>query len=332
MSRFAAVLVACWLLPAAVRAQGVAAPGTPAPVEVDVAAFVAQLDSLADATRSATTPADAAVVLGALPASWSVRAGAARFTVPSRPIADALRAAGEPGVTWDAARSEAVARVDALRAEANLLSAGGPPPPAHVRTALQDVLSAPEFRGRQRYAGLVALYEKVRDWVHSWFPARSRTDEALASGLRWFSWIVAALAFVLMAGLVWRLLRGVTREASIRVRPPRPAEAFDAGTWASRARAALAAGDAREAVRCAYHAMLHRLDEEGAWRLAEDRTPREYTRLLPPADRRQPAVAFVARVFEGIWYGGAEPKVDEARAAVSRLGDLGCDVHADPAT
>ena len=74
--------------------------------------------------------------------------------------------------------------------------------------------------------------------------------------------------------------------------------------------------------RCAYHAVLHRLDEDGAWTIAEDRTPREYLRLLPAADRRLPAVSFVARLFEGTWYGGADPGLDEARAAVHHLGDL----------
>jgi hypothetical protein len=327
MSRFAALLVACWLLPAVARAQT-----DTAPAEIDVHVFVTRLDALAEATRVASTPEDGAALASSLPPAWTVRAGASRFTVASRPIADALKVPGEPGVSWADGRSQAVARIEGLRTEAEALTQAGPPPPAHVRGALQEVLGAPEFRGRQRYAGLVALYEKFRDWLRSWLPARNRADQALAPAVRWFSWIVAALTFVLMAALVWRQLRGATRETSIRSRPPRAVELLDARTWAARARAALAAGDAREAVRCAYHAMLHRLDEDGAWRLAEDRTPREYMRLLAPADHRQPAVAFVARLFEGIWYGGAEPKADDARAAVGHLRELGCDVHADPAT
>jgi hypothetical protein len=327
MSRLAALLVACWLLPAVARAQT-----DTAPVDVDLTAFVATLDALADATRAAATPADGATLARSLPAAWSVRAGSSRFIVPSRPIADAQKGSDEPGVAWDVARSEAVARIEGLRAEAAALDRAGPPPPAHVRSALQEVLAAPEFRGRQKYAGLVALYERFRDWLRSWLPSLDRTEGAVVPAVRWFSWAVAALAFVLLAGLVWRLLQGATRETSIRSRPPRAVETLDARTWAARARAAVAAGDAREAVRCAYHAMLHRLDEDGAWRLAEDRTPREYMRLLAPADHRQPAVAFVARLFEGTWYGGAEPKAADAQAAVGRLGELECDVHADPAT
>ena len=150
--------------------------------------------------------------------------------------------------------------------------------------------------------------------------------------VRWFTWAAALAAFVLLAVLTWRLLRRATRETAVRARLPRGLEPIDAAAWAARARTAAAAGDAREAVRCAYHAVLHRLDEDGVWTIAEARTPREYVRLLPAADRRQPAVSFVARLFEGTWYGGAEPGLDDARAAVRWLGELGCDVQADPAT
>ncbi len=128
--------------------------------------------------------------------------------------------------------------------------------------------------------------------------------------LRYATWVIAAVAFVLLAWLTWRVLRGASRDTAARPRPVRGADPVDARTWAARARAAAAAGDAREAVRCAYHAVLHRLDEDGAWTIAEARTPREYMRLLPAADRRQPAVSFVARLFEGTWYGGAEPAID----------------------
>jgi hypothetical protein len=54
-------------------------------------------------------------------------------------------------------------------------------------------------------------------------------------------------------------------------------------------------------------------------------------RLLPAGDRRQPAVWFVARLFDGTWYGGAEPAIDDAHTAVHHLQDLGCDAQADPA-
>ena len=161
------------------------------------------------------------------------------------------------------------------------------------------MLAAPEFRGRQRYAGLLAFVDRVKRWLRSWLPDARPGTAAVVPFLRYATWVIAAVAFVLLAWLTWRVLRGASRDTAARPRPVRGADPVDARTWAARARAAAAAGDAREAVRCAYHAVLHRLDEDGAWTIAEARTPREYMRLLPAADRRQPAVSFVARLFEG---------------------------------
>lgn len=300
---------------------------------VDPVSFTRTLNQLAGEVRAAT-PEEASALAGRLPAAWTIQAGRDRFTVASAPLAGALREAasgyGDPGA-WPAARDRIAASIEAMRDEAARLTVDGPAPPAHVRAALGEVLAAPEFRGRDRYAALMGLAERIRDWMRSWFRPLEGGDRTIGTFMKWLSWIAAAAAFALLAALVWRLLRGASRDAGALARLQPAVDAADARTWAGRARAAAAAGDAREAVRCAYHAVLHRLDEEGAWTIEEARTPREYLRLLPAADRRHPAVAFVARLFEGTWYGGAQPGLDEAQAALGRLGELGCDTHADPA-
>ena len=324
--RLAAALLAVALLPpAAARAD------QSKPAELDAAAFVALLDHLADRVRSADSAAAATTLVEDLPPTWIVRAGDERLTVPAAPIVDALTAASTPESSWPEIRAAAIARIDALREEASPLARAGAPSRPHLRGALAEVLAAPEFRGRQRYAGLLAFVDRVRRWLRSWLPdVRPGTAEVVPF-LRYATWAIAAIAFVLLAWLTWRMLRGASRDTAARPRPVRGVDPVDARTWAVRARVAASAGDAREAVRCAYHAVLHRLDEEGAWTIAEARTPREYMRLLPTADRRQPAVSFVARLFEGTWYGGAEPAIDDARTAVRHLKDLGCDAQADPA-
>jgi hypothetical protein len=324
------VLLAVALLSPAVARAG----QTPAPApagELDVPAFIATLDDLARRARAAETPADGAALADELPPSWTVRAGADRFIVPSAPIADALISPTASGRPWPHAREHAATWIAALRDEAAPLARAGTPPPAHVRRALADVLAAPEFRGRQRYAALEALGERIRQWFRSWWPDFKPAEGTSLPVFRYATWFLAAAAFILLMVLTWRLLHGASRDASERPRPARGVEPTDAGAWAARARDAAAAGDAREAVRCAYHAVLHRLDEDGAWTIAEARTPREYLRLLPAADRRQPAVTFVARLFEGTWYGGKEPAMADAQIAVRHLGDIGCDAQADPA-
>jgi hypothetical protein len=321
---------AALLLALALLVPALAHAGEPPGGELDVPAFLATLDDLAGRVRNAASPDAAAALSRDLPPSWIVRAGDHRFTVAAGPIADALAVPADPSA-WAEVRARAVARITAVRDEAAPLARAGTPPPAHLRGALAEVLAAPEFRGRQRYAGLLALTDRFTRWVRSWLPDLTRSSGAVVPILRHATWVVAALAFVLLAWLTWRLLRGASHAAALRPRTHRPPEAPDARAWADRARAAAAAGDAREAVRCAYHAILHRLDEDGAWTIAEDRTPREYLRLLPTADRRQPAVSFVARLFEGTWYGGTVPAIDDARTAVRHLSEVGCDAQADPA-
>ena len=323
--RFAVALIAvALLLPASARS------GQPPAAEMDAPAYVAMLQQLADQVRATESAADAASLAHGLPPAWTVRSGTDRFTVPATPIVDALTATSTPQSSWAGVRDAAVARIDALREEASPLARAGSPPRPHLRGALADVLAAPEFRGRQRYAGLMELVDRFKRWLRSWLPDM-RPGAAVVPILRYATWAIAAAAFVLLAWLTWRLLRGASRDTAARPRAARGAEPIDARAWAARARTAAAAGDAREAIRCAYHAVLHRLDEEGAWTIAEARTPREYMQLLPAADRRQPAVSFVARLFEGTWYGGAEPAIDDARMAVRHLGELGCDAQADPA-
>jgi hypothetical protein len=325
-SRLAATVLALALLLPALARAGQSPPG-----ELDVPAFLATLDDLADRVRGAESLQDAVAVSRDLPPAWVVRAGDHRFTVAVGTITDTLAVSPDEASAWPDARTRAVALITALRDEAEPLGRTGTPPPAHVRGALAEVLAAPEFRGRQRYAGLVAVADRFKRWLRTWLPDAAPGSGVVLPILRYATWGIAAIAFVLLAWLTWRLLRGVSHEAAVRPRTSRGLEPIDARAWAARARAAAAGGDAREAVRCAYHAVLHRLDEDGAWTIAEDRTPREYLRLLPAADRRRPAVSFVARLFEGTWYGGAEPAIDDARTAVRHLGDIGCDAQADPA-
>jgi hypothetical protein len=306
------------------------APGQPAG-DPDAAAFAARLDALARASRATASAAEAEALLRDLPAAWTVHAGRDRFTIPTGPIVEAHRAP-DAKTPWPAIRDRAVARIEAMRDEARRLGGDGPARPPHVRQALSEVLAAPEFRGRHRYDALMRLWDDVRRWLRSWVPSMDGSGRAVGPAVTWFSWLVAVAAFVLLAALVWRMLERSTLEARIRVRPPAAREILDAGGWAARARAALAAGEPREALRCAYHAVLHRLDEQGAWTIADARTPREYLGLLPAADGRHAAVAAVARAFERVWYGGAQPALADAEAAVTRLGVLGCDAHADPAT
>jgi hypothetical protein len=296
--------------------------------ELTVPDFLSRLDALRDASRAAATPADAAALADALPPAWTVRVGPERVQVPAGGLVSALK---DPA--WPTGRDRAAAIADAIHDEASRLAAASAPPPAHLRRTLSEILADPEFRGRGKDDLMMRWAERIRDWLRSWLPSLPDAPDAVEPVLTWTSGGIAVLAFLVLALVVWRTLRRASWDTARQVRPASaaPGDPADARAWAARARAAAASGDAREAIRCAYHAVLHRLDEDGVWRIEDARTPREYLRLVPAHDARQPAVAAVARLFEGTWYGGRQPGPGDAQAAIGRLGELGCDAQPDPA-
>jgi hypothetical protein len=70
--------------------------------------------------------------------------------------------------------------------------------------------------------------------------------------------------------------------------------------------------------------VLSSLEEEGALRGDETRTPREFLRLLPETHRRRGLLADVTRRFEEIWYGARHPTEEDRRSLLARLEELGC--------
>ena len=83
------------------------------------------------------------------------------------------------------------------------------------------------------------------------------------------------------------------------------------------------AGRPRDAVRVAYRAAVSRLEEEGALRADEARTPREYLRALPAQHRRRATLARMTVAFERTWY-GVRVAPDAGAEIITILQDLEC--------
>jgi hypothetical protein len=138
------------------------------------------------------------------------------------------------------------------------------------------------------------------------------------------------LAWAASIGAILVLLVALARTAATRG-AGRPI-AFNTGTPGRTGAAELAleavalarAGHVRDAARVAYRAAVRRLEEEGALRADEARTPREYLRLLPSPHRRRPALAALTATFERIWYGSSAAGPDEGDRIVALLQDLEC--------
>lgn len=190
------------------------------------------------------------------------------------------------------------------------------------RAVLEHVLERPEF---QRTAAAV-VFEEAQKRLSAWFLriwdrfGLSRLGtERVATGLAW------VLALLALAALTWWLVQSVARSGSrqrLGIRSP-AGRGLSARAWARLAVEAAAAGHTREAARCAYRAAVVRLEEEGAWRQDEARTPREYLRILPAAHKRYPLAADVTTRFERAWYGAIESS-DDTQALLARLEELGC--------
>ena len=262
-----------------------------------------------------------------VPAVWIVESREQRFEVPAVWLMQAVGEARREPATWPKRRAGILPRLETLRLEAESLVAReragtglGSADTAEARRALTKVLARREFRGMAQESA----FETLRQRVFAWFerllqrlgggPLGRRTT-ALA-----LAWITTILALAALAAWTVRALRRSAPQPHHFGVVPEP----DAASASTLARRALAAGDPREATRCAYRAIVACLEEEGQWARDATRTPREYGRMLPPDHRRHVPFRDVSRRFEEIWF-AARPATDADRTAVlARLRETGC--------
>lgn len=308
-----AALVLCLALPASARAQ--------AADVMSAEAFGRMLAQLSDQVRGGEP---GRIPPLRIPAVWTVEADGQRFEMPAGWLRRSLEEARTNPSTWPAARSRLLAQLDALRSEAEALAARGTarhPDADAARAALTGVLSRPEFRQMAQQSALARLRGRVLDWLRRLWDrlgggplGRRGTAVALA-------WITTILAAIALASWLARILMRPDRRRHHLPHGDPAGRTKGARAWA---RDALHAKDAREAARCAYRAVVSRLEEEGEWRHDDSRTPREYGRLLPADHRRRGLFADVSRRFEEIWFGARAATEEDRAAVIARLRELGC--------
>jgi uncharacterized protein (DUF1778 family) len=216
-----------------------------------------------------------------------------------------------------------VTQRDAIRKEALAASAVAEPDRTAARAALHAVLSQPAFAQARATSWQDDLRRRVEAWLADLWDRTlgRRVGHRTAVGiLAWGAPIAAVL--VLLAWLtrltVRRRLEGPL--AIGVVQPPR-ASGRELGL---RAAALIRAGQTRDAARVAYRAALQRLEEDGAFRLDDARTPREYLRLLPAPHRRRTGLSALTAAFERLWYGSRAPSRDDGATILALLQDLEC--------
>ena len=209
--------------------------------------------------------------------------------------------------------------------------AEGPAPQA-ARAQLAAVLKGREFRFVRPPSWWDLMMARARRWVLHFLDRLMRRLHLKPAVGNVLSWVLLGLAFVLVAWMLWRNLRRASR-GMLGLGLEAPAStAWGWRQWADAARAAAAEQRYRDAVHCCYWAAVFRLEQMGAWRRDDSRTPREYLRLLPRGSEHRQAMSNLTRDFEMVWYGYRPVTAAEAESAVREMENLGCSSPSRAAT
>lgn len=208
-----------------------------------------------------------------LPGSTGTAAVVASALVSAAMLAGAPAPVHAAGPTWTGVNGAPAVTAGGTTA----VTLQAPASPAEVRRATDEVLS------RRAYATAEPSWwqrwlAEARAWVASRFLRLLEATSSTAVG-----WAVLGLATLVAVVVAWRLARGTRWE------PARPIAGVDlerrsAREWDARSREAEGRGDLREAVRCAYRAVVASHAEAGLLDEATGRTVGELRRDVAAAD------------------------------------------------
>lgn len=191
-----------------------------------------------------------------------------------------------------------------------------PPTAAEVEEALAAVYSRPEFTPHEPSAFARMLGE-------AWAWLRARIAEMLqwigadVEDVGWLGFALLAVALLLIGIWLVRALGDAARSRGrASVARPAPVEPASprADEWEIQAQAAASAGRWAEATLALYQAVVLRLEERGALRYDEAKTPGDYRREARRALDAAPFEVFLG-LFEPIAF-GRRPADEEGYAAL----------------
>jgi hypothetical protein len=285
--------------------------------------YIREIDRLIGAVRSAPDATAAAQIAATVPEQWQVAVGDQRVSVPAAWLKEALSRAPAQATAWRTMSGTLQRRLQRLRDEAAAVeerSAGDRR--MRARAAVQPILDRPEFQQSAASRLREQISERLTDWLESMLHRFGGGPAARRKAALFFAWTIAIGALAALAVWLARALADRSSSASLRLGgdSPRPR----ARELALRALAEARAHNLREAVRYGYNAALIRLEEEGAWRVDQSRTPREYLRLLATSDARRGLMLDLTQRFEQIWYGNRAVLDDDVTRVAASLEALGC--------
>jgi hypothetical protein len=288
---------------------------------ISLESFLAELNRLSDEIRTLDSGESSSHIAATIPQRWRVNVDGGIIDVEARWINAALEDAGRGAKRWEATRTAILERLARLREESGF--AKDAPSHADVRSALTTILQRDEFQQSAVSRWREQLQQRVGQWLEDLWArlgGGSRGGRRIAIVLAWLAALGALVGLVVVMA---RAMADQPRHALLNLSPRGPTRPR-ARELALRALYAARNGNGREAVRLAYGAAVTRFEEQGAWRVDDARTPREYLTLLRPNDVHRPLLIDLTRRFERIWYGNHPVEPDDASRATAHLEELGC--------
>jgi hypothetical protein len=326
LAKFAICIAACAAncLLAGPLARAQDASATQISHTFDLRGYQTELDQLSARIKLAkTSPGAIASIRTLLPSEWVVRAGDAEYHVPTDWVNDRLSDMQETPGNADAIARELQTHLGALRAEAgDLEKQASSGQGSTARAKLNSIFQAREFRNLQSPNEWLSVEERLGRWIMRqierlarWLHISERTGNFLA-------WTVIALALLVLGYWVFRTISRMPRPAAEEKLPlPGPEESRN---WLADAMAAAERREFREAVRCAYWAIITRLEDRKLLTRDRARTPRESLRLLASHPAEQSSLRDFTTHFELIWYGYRPASPEDWTGARAQLEKFGC--------
>ena len=288
----------------------------------DIPAYLSELDRLHSAVSDAG-PERAERLSVDLAPRWTVRTPDGLVTVDVAWLVHGLRDAPHPAETWAPRRGHLLRRIRHLQDHARATGASIETSGVALRSAVTRVLADGEFSRQEQVGWRERLQRKLGEWVQTLIqsvgiPALGGRTLALV-----IAWTAAVAAGIGLAFLLVRTMLRRSRVLRFNLQQVQRQRA-SGRELAVRAARAFAAGDLREGTRLAWAAVLRAMEEQGAWRVDDSRTPREYLSLLRRDDARGEAVQQVARLFELVFYADRPASEADAQRVRQSLQTLGC--------
>jgi len=324
LARFFLALALFFASPAVVFSQS-ARSSAAEPQPLTLQQYIQELDRCAAVlNREPIDPQAVRELRSSLPATWTVAAESARYTIDMAWLYGALASAAEPGGGTSEAVKQGREKLSAYRKDAESLEQRMQRQRdlADTRAQLNSILSAREFRGQQGPSWFDIEMQRIRDWINRQLERIFGRARVKSIG-NLVAWGLVAVACGLLLFWTLRFLLRAGQRTDMDLSGAAPI-GRDWRRWLREARDAATRGKYRAAIHAAYWAAIVRMEETASLPEDRSRTPRESLRLIGRSSPAYAPLSQLTRRFELVWYGYRDATAADWDDAAQQLEMLGC--------